>query len=151
MSIITDTDATCMICKHSSSVVERGYCPLADKECELETPASDCPFFDYSDYYLAALGGKKKEGSTKKQNITIDKGVPEEKKEVVTREQVNTVDVNDKDLRNRGNFTLAIIVFLFCIISTAFVVSHAHGPEIVSDIVIGLLITAILTYLAYEG
>jgi hypothetical protein len=127
-----------------------GYCPLADKECELETPAYDCPYFDYSDHYLAALGVKKKEGNTKNQNKIVDKEESEEKNEVIIREQVNTVDVNDKDLRNRGNFTLAVVVFLFCIISTAFVVSHAHGLEIVSDIVIGLFITAVLTYLAYE-
>ena len=44
-------DVTCMCCEHFQDIGIR-YCNLADKENDLDTPAYDCPFFEYAEHSM---------------------------------------------------------------------------------------------------
>ena len=114
-------DVTCMCCKHFQEI-NTGYCYLAEKNNNLDTPAYDCPNFEYDEYSMPkeAYEEKKKEEELKKQ----------------------------EDDAQRSNTTLAIIVVFVCLISIGIVVSHASNSfEVLFDIAVGAVITFVLVHL----
>ena len=139
---LDDKDVTCMYCKHFEEI-GRKYCFLAYKDNDFDTPAYDCPYFEYMPKEKLEEIKKKKEEEKKK------KEKKKEKKKY--KEDDFTIKVDESSPQGRHPL-FALVVFIFSFVSIgAFISQTNHNHGIAVDIVLGMIITFVLTYLAYKG